>query len=673
MLDVDLSPIVLLLEAIGIWGVVWLLFLPLDTLSGLFLGPTALLLGEDMLQPTQRWLAVLTFTGLFLFCTRDVLLERRLEHFALNLVVVLKGLIFDCYISVGHCELGLRVYSLYLLLCWWWASGLRGVGNRTTVEHLLELVRELSLRRHWKGILTCIYLTVHSVFCINIDLGSRWRPNLWLHQGSSNTIWNIGRPLLLVGLLKLIRCSWKRILFVGSLSLNKWLLNSIGLLVLKLAHSEIGIVSLRIFTQLLYQIGSLHLYFFSGDHLLGVWILNCHEAIWWRPVRRLFLVAVLESAHACYVYVELHIRRYNKSLLRNILLILCWLKTVKLAIWHRPKSTLEHTHRFLRCVLCYAWRYCFRVNLLATKLFAGLWWVIRKAMSTPHTHTSHLLGVSESVARKSLSLGESSLQRWVGTRFLVGSVRSIWIESPIKDLSLFSYFWIDVSIICSCTLVHFDESLIIFDFILILFIIRIKDFDYCLLCIIVLKPIIPSQNCLQIIFNIWLDWLVTLVGIDWGCSMPHIGFHFLWYKSYSEPEHLMRKIFIKVDIQPLYGPRGRAVIILVDEEYAVPIIAVVFLVILDALYLMLVVVGLCCYLVGQVWVHYSELGVIVFLTLILLYGLRVVFHHRAQSILALEYSSLAIVFVRVPFCAQATVLAIEKLVCECFHEWTALI
>ena len=83
-------------------------------------------------------------------------------------------------------------------------------------------------------------------------------------------------------------------------------MSTISLLALKLAHGEIGIVSLWIFTQLLNEIGSLHLYFFTGYHCLGVWILNCHEAIWGWPVNR-FLLAVLESAHACNVYIELHI------------------------------------------------------------------------------------------------------------------------------------------------------------------------------------------------------------------------------------------------------------------------------------------------------------------------------------------------------------------------------
>ena len=406
MLDVDLSTIVLLLEAVGIRGIVWLLLLPVNALSRMLLGrTTALLWGENLLQAAERWLAELSFVWLFLFCAWNVLLERRLEQFALNLIVVWQGLVFDSYVSVGDCKLWLRVYSLYLLLWGRWTSWFRGVGNRTTVEHLLKLMGELSLRRHWKGILSSLYLTVHSVFCINIDLGSGWRPNLRLHQISSNAVLNIRGPLLLVSLLKLFRHSWKRVLFVGSLSLNKWL-NTIDLLALKLAHSEIGIVSLGIFTQLFYEIGSLHLYFFTGYHCLGVWILNCHEAIWGRPVDR-FLLAVLKCAHACYVYIELDIRRYNKSLLLNILLILCWLKSIKLAIWHRPKSPLEHIDWFLGCVLCYAWGYCFRVDLLSTKLITSLWGVIRKTMCTPHT--SHLLGISKSVASKSLSLRKSPL------------------------------------------------------------------------------------------------------------------------------------------------------------------------------------------------------------------------------------------------------------------------
>jgi len=79
--------------------------------------------------------------------------------------------------------------------------------------------------------------------------------------------------------------------------------------------------------------------------------------------------------------------------------------------------------------------------------------------------------------------------------------------------------------------------------------------------------------------------------------MAHIGTHFLGNKSYSEPEHLMRKVFIEINVQPFDWPRGRTIIVLVDEEYAIPIIAIVFLVILNALNLMLVVVWLCCHLV----------------------------------------------------------------------------
>ena len=76
--------------------------------------------------------------------------------------------------------------------------------------------------------------------------------------------------------------------------------------------------------------------------------------------------------------------------------------------------------------------------------------------------------------------------------------------------------------------------------------------------------------------------------------MAHIGTHFLGNKSYSEPEHLMRKVFIEINVQPFDWPRGRTIIVLVDEEYA---IAIVLLVILNALNLMLVVVWLCCHLV----------------------------------------------------------------------------
>ena len=79
--------------------------------------------------------------------------------------------------------------------------------------------------------------------------------------------------------------------------------------------------------------------------------------------------------------------------------------------------------------------------------------------------------------------------------------------------------------------------------------------------------------------------------------MAHIGTHFFGNKSYSEPEHLMRKVFIEINVQPFDWPRGRTIIVLVDEEYAIPIIAIVFLVILNALNLMLVVVWLCCHLV----------------------------------------------------------------------------
>ena len=61
------------------------------------------------------------------------------------------------------------------------------------------------------------------------------------------------------------------------------------------------------------------------------------------------------------------------------------------------------------------------------------------------------------------------------------------------------------------------------------------------------------------------------------------------------------------------------------------------------------------------------------MALLLIQSLGVVFYHRAQSILALEYASLAMMLVRVAFGAEATVLAIEELVCEGFHEWTTLV
>ena len=102
LLDIDLATIVLLLEAIGIGGVVRLLLLPLDALSRLLLGrPTALLLCEDLLQAAERRLAELSLARLFLFCPRNVLLQRRLEQFALNLIVVWQSLVFDSYVSVG--------------------------------------------------------------------------------------------------------------------------------------------------------------------------------------------------------------------------------------------------------------------------------------------------------------------------------------------------------------------------------------------------------------------------------------------------------------------------------------------------------------------------------------------------------------------------------------------
>jgi len=102
LLDIDLPTIVLLLEAVGIRGVVRLLLLPLDALSRLLLGrPTALLLGEDLLQAAERRLAELSFARLFLFCTRNVLLEGRLEQFALDLIVVWQSLVFDSNVSVG--------------------------------------------------------------------------------------------------------------------------------------------------------------------------------------------------------------------------------------------------------------------------------------------------------------------------------------------------------------------------------------------------------------------------------------------------------------------------------------------------------------------------------------------------------------------------------------------
>ena len=51
---------------------------------------------------------------------------------------------------------------------------------------------------------------------------------------------------------------------------------------------------------------------------------------------------------------------------------------------------------------------------------------------------------------------------------------------------------------------------------------------------------------------------------------------------------------------------------LFDDEYAIPFIVIVFLVKLNTFYLMLVVVWLCCHLVGKVWVHNTELSVVVF-------------------------------------------------------------
>ena len=155
--------------------------------------------------------------------------------------------------------------------------------------------------------------------------------------------------------------------------------------------------------------------------------------------------------------------------------------------------------------------------------------------------------------------------------------------------------------------------------------------------------------------------------------MAHVGTHFLGNKSYSEPEHLMRKVFIEINVQPFDWPRGRTIIVLVDEEYAIPIIAIVLLVILNSLNLMLVVVWLCCHLVRKVGVHNTELGIVVFKALLLVKSLGVVFYHRAQSILALEYASLAILLVWVAFGAETTVLAIEKLVRKGFHEWTTLV
>ena len=102
LLDVDLPTIVLLLEAIGIRGVVRLLLLPLDALSRLLLGrSTAFLLGEDLLQAAERRLAELSFARLFLFCARNILLKGRLEQFALDLIVVWQSLVFDSNVSVG--------------------------------------------------------------------------------------------------------------------------------------------------------------------------------------------------------------------------------------------------------------------------------------------------------------------------------------------------------------------------------------------------------------------------------------------------------------------------------------------------------------------------------------------------------------------------------------------
>ena len=172
---------------------------------------------------------------------------------------------------------------------------------------------ELPLSRHRKAILPRTDLGVHSIIGVNVDLCPWWRPDLRLHQGSRYPVGNVGGTLLLVGLLKLFRDAGQSALLAMRMTVQLRL-SSLGLLVLELAHSQICVVSLGVLTQLLDQIRSLHLYLLSGYHSLGVWILDCHEAIWWSPVDRL-LLSVLEGAHACYVYVELHAGWNHESLL----------------------------------------------------------------------------------------------------------------------------------------------------------------------------------------------------------------------------------------------------------------------------------------------------------------------------------------------------------------------
>lgn len=108
LLNVDLASVVLLLETLGVGVVVRLLLLPLDAFSRLLLGATPLLLGQQGIKTAQRRLAKLSFARLLLFCTGNVLkLGRWLEYFALNLVVVLQGLILNRYVSVSNLKLRL--------------------------------------------------------------------------------------------------------------------------------------------------------------------------------------------------------------------------------------------------------------------------------------------------------------------------------------------------------------------------------------------------------------------------------------------------------------------------------------------------------------------------------------------------------------------------------------
>lgn len=135
----------------------------------------------------------------------------------------------------------------------------------------------------------------------------------------------------------------------------------------------------------------------------------------------------------------------------------------------------------------------------------------------------------------------------------------------------------------------------------------------------------------------------------------------------------MRHVFVEVDVEPLDRPRADAVVVLINVENAVPVVAAVFFVVLDALDLVLVIVWLSLHLVRQVRVHDPEFRVVVFPSLLCIQGLGVVLHHGAQSILALAYCAVAIWLIWIAPRTKAPVLAIKKLVCKSLHERATLV